>query len=170
MATAAHLLYACAIALFLGLSIGLGSSAFYPDPDPPGFPYAPTPIGREPQPAPAEPREREAEYQRAYAAYEQDLGDHRRNLLIGVTALATVILFAAIAASSLPDALRLGFLLGGLGTMVWAVAHTADDVSNGATFAAVFLVFLLLAALSHPRLRGRMRRLARLSPDDRLLL
>lgn len=176
MTTAAHLLYATAIAVFLGLSIGFGAVTFFPDPDLPD-------IGREPPPfRPIEglseeeqrqQREEEEAYfrevQRQYEIYEDELDDHRRNQLIGVSLLCALIIAAGVAVTALPDALRLGAIMSGLGTMIWAVIYSGEHVGDGGIFAAVFAMFLLLASLSHPVLRRRVQAVARVSDRDTLL-
>lgn len=167
MATAAHLLYALAIAIFFGLTVGFGAVAFFDDPVPPPIPGArPTPDER---PTPEEERARQEEIQRVAQESREELEDHRRNQLIGVTLIAAIALIGGIAAAGLPAALRLGGILGGLGIVIWAVIRNDDFVGDGALFAVVFLVFLVLAALSHPTLRRRMRQIMRLGSDDSLL-
>ncbi len=166
MATAAHLLYALAIAIFFGLTVGFGAVAFFDDPVPPPIPARFTPDER---PTPAEERALQEEFQRIAQESRQELEDHRRNELIAVTLIAAIALIGGIAAAGLPAALRLGGILGGLGTVVWAVIRNEDFVGDGALFAVVLLVLLVLAALSHPVLRRRMRQVMRLGSDDSLL-
>jgi hypothetical protein len=155
MTTAAHLLYATAISVFLGLSIGFGAVTFFPDPDQPQIDRPPIEFRPPGQLTDEEHRE--------------ELDDHRRNQLIGVSLLCALIIAVGVAVAGLPDALRLGAIMSGLGTMIWAVIYSGEHVGDSGIFATVFAMFLLLASLSHPALRRRVQAVARVSGRDSLL-
>ena len=89
--------------------------------------------------------------------------------MIAVTLLSAVALIGGIAATGPPAALRLSGILGGIGTVVWGVIYSDDYIRDAAVFAIVLLVFIVLAALTHPVLRRRMREISHLPSHDSLL-
>ena len=168
MAIAAHLAYALAIAVFFGLSVGFGAVGLFPDPIPPPIPPS-FGIVRDEPPTPEEQRQAIEEQQAFFEKRHEVLQDHRRNQLIGITLLCAIAIIAGVTVSVLPPALRLGSILGGLGTVIWGVIHSRDFVSDGAVFELVLVIFLLLASLSVPTIRRRLRSLIRLSEPAPLL-
>jgi hypothetical protein len=166
MQSAVRFLYAIAVATFLVLAIAFGILTFYPSPEPPQYPEAiASPVSK---PAPPSADEQQA-YQRQYAAYEDDRAAHHRNVLLIATLLAAVAIVAGIAAAGALDVLRVGLMLGGLFTVVWALIYAGGEASTGVLFVAALLVLGILVALSQTRARAWLGRTFRLGEGDDLL-
>ena len=160
------------------LTVGFGTVAFFPDPDRPEDRF-PAPI-----PAPARPiapdgsleaaplpREAsvEASDRDAWEAFEDARGAHRRRVLIGATLTGGILLLDALTAATAPAVLRLGVIIGGLFTLLWAFIYTGEHAGNTALFVAALVVLLLLAALTSTGIRARLQRLLRVRGTDELL-
>jgi len=174
---AVRLLYAVAVALFLVLTVAFGTLTFYPSQDAPSYPIEPAiarPVGPG-SPATVTPdeaaRQQEAqrEYDRLYREYEDDRAIHSRNVLLVATAVAAAVIIAGVAATAALDVLRVGVMLGGLLTVLWALIYGAADADTGTLFVAALVVLVLLGAVSQPRVRDWIARALRLGPGEDLL-
>ena len=148
------LLYAAAVTALFVLFVAFGIRTFYSPPEEPEFPrsligpipVAPAPgVPGEPAPRPTLTPEQEQyqieqqRYQDEYAIYRDELRDYRVAVL-GVSALVGVAAVAAgVALAARLDALRLGLVGGGLGTLLFGVLHAKGDL-DGAGTAVVFVV------------------------------
>jgi hypothetical protein len=169
MQTAVRFLYATAIALFLALTIGFGTLTFYPGPDRPDYPMAAEPRMK-PDGTPT-PQETEAmrQYEEDSRRFQDEERVHHRNVLLVVTGLAALALLVGVVASSALDVLRVGFMLGALFSVFWALTYGASAAGQGAIFVAALLVLVLLAALSVDKVRAWLARSLRLGSGDDLL-
>ncbi len=168
MQTAVRFLYATAIALFLALTIGFGTLTFYPGPDRPEYPLSAE--IRKPDGTPT-PQETAAmrQYEEDSRRFQDQERVHHRNVLLVVTGLAALALLVGVIASSALDVLRVGFMLGALFSVFWALTYGASAAGQGAIFVAALLVLVLLAALSVDRVRAWLARSLRLGAGDDLL-
>jgi hypothetical protein len=172
MQSAVRFLYAIAVATFLVLAIAFGILTFYPSPEAPQYPAAlvvPASKSGAPVPAEATPTAAQQAYEQQYQAYQSDRADHHRNVLLIATLLAAVAIVAGIAAAGALDVLRVGLMLGGLFTVLWALVYAGGEASTGVLFVAALLVLGILVALSQARARAWLGRTLRLGEGDDLL-
>ncbi len=132
------LLYAAAITTLFVLLVAFGIRTFYGPPDEPDFPRSPIesrPAEPKPGTPPAEPQGEKDQYER----YQDELSDYHVIVFV-VSALVGVLAIAGgVALSARLDALRLGLVGGGLGTLLYGVLQAGGDLDElGA--AAVFIV------------------------------
>lgn len=166
MSTAVRFLYAVAVAIFFVLAVVFGILTFYPSPDSPQFVESkPITGGVYQPPTPAE----QAEFDREYNAYEDDRGAHHRNVLLIATVLAALAIIGGVAAAQALDVLRVGLMLGGLFTVLWALAYAGGEAETGVLFVAALLVLFALVALSQERIRTWLARTFHLGEGDDLL-
>ena len=139
------LIYAGAITALLILLIAFGIRTFYGPPDEPEFPRTPVsfrgPGVEQPPPAP-ELQQFEAEqrrYQEAYDRYLDERADYRSRVFVAACVLGIAAVAAGLALPTRLDAIRLGLVSGGVGTILYAVIQAGGDLDRtGAT--VVFLV------------------------------
>jgi hypothetical protein len=155
------LFYAGAITTLLILFVAFGIRTFYPPPEEPQFaeppirfrPVAPiTPGAPEPELTPEQLEFEEAQrrFQEEYRLFEEERQDYRRNVFLVASAIGIVAVAAGLALPSMLDAIRLGLVSGGLGTVLYAVIQAEGDLDNaGPTviflIAAIGLVLVLVA-------------------------
>ena len=127
MAVAFRVVYSLAVAIVFVLFVVFGMRTFYGEPERPVYPTPGRTV--------------------SYDAWERDRADHRRNVFI----VSTVIGVAAIAAGLFlyrrVEAIPLGFLVGGLGIVVYGWAQAVDDLGEigpGPLFATTGAAFLVL--------------------------
>ena len=141
MTTLIKLFYAGAICTLLILLVAFAIRTFYGPPKAPEYPQPAAglrPITPVPPPgvAPLPPPEQQAfdeaqqRYQDDYKRYEEKRSRYHRNVFL-VAALAGVVSLAG--GLMLPphlDAIRLGLVAGGLGTLLYAVIQAAEDLND----------------------------------------
>jgi hypothetical protein len=159
-------LYALTVAVFFVLAVSFGILTFYPSPEPPQYPEAVASPTSKPSPPTAEEQQT---YQTQYQAYEHDREQHHRNVLLIATVLAALAIVGGIAAAGALDVLRVGFMLGGLFTVLWALIYAGGEAGTGVLFIAALLVLGILVALSQSRARVWLGRTFRLGEGDDLL-
>ncbi len=178
MPTAIRVIYALAIGVFVALTVGFGGVTFFPGPESPDFDTGPRPVatvddkGVRTLPTEAEleaQRERDEEYRVAYDEWRDERDAHHRRMLAGVVVAGGLLILAGVAATALVDVLRIGFMLGGLFTVLWGLAAFSDGVGSGARFVAALLTLAVLASLAQPGIRKRVRNALRISDSDDLL-
>ena len=170
------LAYAAAVAALMVLLVAFGVRAFYPSPDQPEYPQMPQSF-RAPVAAPAPAsstataavvtpapqelaryEEDQRQYQQAYERFEGERRDYRRNVFL-MTALISVAAVAGGAALwSRIDAVSLGFVAGGLATLLYGVIQAAgdlDEISPTLIFVAVLAGLALVLAAGYRWLSER---------------
>ena len=171
MPTAIRVIYALAIGVFVALTVGFGAVTFFPGPESPSFDHSPRPvpavIGDDGKPTPLTEAERQG--QQEFDEWRDDREVHHRRMLAGVVVGGGLLILAGVAATGLVDVLRIGFMLGGLCTVLWGLAAFSDGVGSGARFTAALLTLSVLAALAQPGIRRRVRGALRISDSDDLL-
>lgn len=155
-----RVIYVLTIAAFLIMLVAFGISAFYQPPDRPEYttPLLRTAIAMpiEPTPSPGTPEHEEwqrqqeewEEWQEEYSirwnAYEEAMKDYHRNVFF--ISYPCGLLFIALGLFLRPrlDVIRPGLLLGGMGTIIYAIAQS--DLASEFRFAgvAVGLVVLII--------------------------
>ena len=186
MATAIRVLYAIAVGVFVMLVVVFGTLTFFPDPDEPEYPRIDPPrivpaatavatpaTGEKIEPTPTaeelEFQQAMADYNEAYEQWSDDRDAHRRRVLAGITLGGATFIVAGIAVARALDVLRVGLMLGGVLSVLWGLAYSADAAGSGAAFIAALAVLAALLALGHGPTRHRLRRLLRLGEGDDLL-
>jgi hypothetical protein len=151
------LIYAGAIAALLVLSVAFGIRTFASPPEAPEFPKTPVgfrPVGPGPDPqtspAPtAEQREFEEaqrRFQDDFERYEHERADYHSQVFIAASILAIVAVAGGLWLPGALDAIRLGLVAGGVGTLIYGVIQASGDLDEaGAT--VVFVVVLVGLAL-----------------------
>lgn len=145
------LLYAAAITTLFVLFVAFGIRTFYGPPEMPEFPQplegifrpvAPAPPGVSPEdltPEQLEYQEEQKRYQEAYEAYQDDLNQYHSIVFAVAAVIGVVAVAGGVALSARLDALRLGLVGGGLGTLIYGVIQAEGDIDDlGA--AAVFVI------------------------------
>jgi hypothetical protein len=165
MTTLIKLFYAGAIAALFVLLVAFGIRTFYAGPQQPEppifqpfprFPSPPAPPGTEPAPQPtptAEERgyqEEQRRFQEEFQRYEDERAEYRRNVFL-IAALAGIVAVAGgIALPRRTDAIRLGLVAGGLGTILYSVIQAGGDLDDAGSTLVFFLALagfaLVLAA------------------------
>ncbi|HJM88503.1 MAG TPA: hypothetical protein QF624_02610 [Dehalococcoidia bacterium] len=174
MPTAIRVIYALAIGVFVVLTVGFGGVTFFPGPESPDFDTGPRPVATvDDKGVRTLPTEAELEAQRerddAYDEWRDERDAHHRRMLAGVVVAGGLLILAGVAATALVDVLRIGFMLGGLFTVLWGLAAFSDGVGSGARFAVALLTLAVLASLAQPGIRKRVRNALRISDSDDLL-
>jgi lipopolysaccharide export LptBFGC system permease protein LptF len=126
------LFYAGAVATLLILTVAFGIRTFYAPPQEPAYPQFPL-FPRPVDPDDEQLREYEEEqrrFQEVFERYEQDRAEYRRNVFFIATLFALIAIAAGVSLSHYLDALRLGLVAGGLGTLLYAVLQAGGDLSE----------------------------------------
>jgi len=167
------LVYAGAMTALLILLVAFGIRTFYSPPEQPESPkFSPNfarppvaigPLGPETPPPPPTPEQieyerRAQEYQEAYEQYAKDRAKYRSRVFL----IAAVVGIAAVAGGlGLPsrlDAIRLGLVAGGVGTILYGVAQAGGDLSeagSGLVFVVVAVGLVLVMASGYRWLASR---------------
>ncbi len=113
-----RVIYVLAIAIGLVLLVVAGVEAFYPDPQHPGYPTYP-----EPMPAynSTEYEEWEQELMEIQEEYRQEVAVHDKNVFLIVLPLGVVFAVGGTFLQRRLDIFGAGLILGGIGTMIFAV-------------------------------------------------
>jgi hypothetical protein len=148
------LLYAAAITALFVLFVAFGIRTFYAPPDEPQFPRVPQDFFRpvppsvdgQPQPTPTLTpeqqrfEEEQRRYQDEYEVYIDELREYH-SVVFAISALFGVM--AVGAGAGLPerlDALRLGLVGGGLGTLIYGVIQAERDLDDLGAAVIFFIV------------------------------
>jgi lipopolysaccharide export LptBFGC system permease protein LptF len=155
MTTLIKLAYAGAIMVFLVLAVAFGTRVVYQPPHAPEFPRASVvPRPTDPDGTPRQPTQEELDrweeaqrrYQEAFKAYEDERAFYRRNVFLIAAVAGLIAVAAGVSLDARLDAMRLGLVLGGVGTLIYAIAQAAGDLGRMGP-AALFVVALVGLAL-----------------------
>jgi hypothetical protein len=147
------LIYAGAIAALLVLTVAFGIRTFAPPPEAPEFPKTPVgfrPVGPGPDPQafPTPTPEQLAfeksqmDFQEDYERYEDERAEYRSRVFIAASVLGIAAVAGGLWLPGALDAIRLGLVSGGVGTLIYAVVQAGGDLDEAGT-AVVFLVVLI---------------------------
>jgi len=159
------LFYAGALMALIVLMVAFGIRTVYTPPEEPEYPAMPaTVIGWSPFPpsvagAEAPPltpeqaayQQEQERYREAYERYREDRADYRRNVFLAAALAAVAFIAGGIAADARLDALRLGLVAGGLGTLIYGVAQAGGDLGETAP---AFIFVVALAGLAFVLVAG----------------
>ena len=166
------LIYAGAVTALLILFVAFGVRTFYSPPEEPEFPKfspslarPPLPVGPGPDATPPAPTPEQLEFERAQERYQADYEaytERRERYRNRVFLIAAIVGIAAVAGGvGLPahlDAIRLGLVAGGLGTVIYGVAQAGGDLSeagSGVVFLVVAIGLVLVVASGYRWLASR---------------
>jgi len=128
-----------AIAVVLVLLVIFGVEAFYPSPQYPDYP--------EPMPAynSSAYEEWEQEWMEAYAEYQQESAIHDKNIFFIVLPLGVAFAVGGTFIRRRLDIFGAGLILGGIGTMLSAIApYDLDNMLRFAGIAAILAVLVFV--------------------------
>ena len=152
-----RIIYVLAIAAFLTMLVAFGISAFYQPPEPPqtepcGIPISvTTPL--QPAPTPGTPeyeqwqrqqQECQDVYDKQWDAYNEALKDHYRNLFSISYPCGLLFVLLGLSLRRSQDINKPGLLLGGIATMIYAIAQpslASEFRFIGAAVASVVLLY-----------------------------
>jgi hypothetical protein len=155
MTTLIKLGYAGAVMVLLILVVAFGTRVIYEPPEAPQYPRGPfyfgpiAPDGSVRQPTPDEIarfEEEQRQYQEAYEEFRDRQAVYRRNVFLIAAAVGLLAVAGGISLHPRLDAMRLGLVLGGLGTLIYGVAQAGGDLGRIGP-AAIFIVALVGLAL-----------------------
>jgi hypothetical protein len=151
------IIYVLAIAAFLTMLVAFGISAFYRPPDPPqpepcGIPMPPTTLWQ-PAPTPGTPEYEEwlsqqqicqDESTKQWDAYNDTLKNHYRNVFSISYPCGLLFVILGLSLRRSQDINKPGVLLGGIATMIYAIAQpslASEFRFIGAAVASVVLLY-----------------------------
>jgi hypothetical protein len=143
-----RVIYVLAIAVALALLVVAGVQAFYPAPSYPE--YNPPPVDYNS----TEYQEWEQEWTEAVAVYEQEAAVHDRNIFFVVLPLGVVFAVVGTFVRRRLDIFGAGLILGGIGTMIFAVTpYDLDNIPRFIGIAVILAVLIFVGYKVFPSLR-----------------
>ena len=137
-----RVIYVLAIAVALVLLVVAGVQAFYPDPQYPEYPNYTEPP---PDYNSTEYEEWQREWDEAYEIYEQEAAAHNGNIFFVVLPLGVVFAVVGTFIQRRTGIFGAGLILGGMGTMVYAIVpRDLDDIVRFAGIAAALAVLIFV--------------------------
>ena len=141
-----RVVYVVAIAVVLVLLVIFGVEAFYPVPPAPPSPlhpsYYPTPLSAYNS---SEYEEWEQERREAWEEYQQESAVHDRNIFFIVLPLGAVFAVGGTFIRRRLDIFGAGLILGGIGTMIYAITPSyLDNILRFAGIAATLAVLIFV--------------------------
>jgi hypothetical protein len=136
-----RVIYVLAIAVALALLVVAGVEAFYPAPSYPE--YNPPPVDYNS----TEYQEWQQEWTEAVAVYEQEAAVHDRNIFFVVLPLGAVFAVVGTFVRRRQDIFGAGLILGGIGTMIFAV--TPYDLDNIPRFIGIAVILAVLVFVGY---------------------
>jgi len=143
-------LYVVAIAVVLVLLVIAGVEAFYPDPQYPDYPERPPAYNS------SEYQGWEQEWMETYEEYQQEAAVHDRNIFFVVLPLGAVFAVVGTFIQRRLGIFGAGLILGGLGTMIFAlVPYDLDNMLRFVGIAATLAVLVFVGYKVFLALRNR---------------
>jgi len=146
-----RVIYVLGIAVALVLLVVAGVEAFYPDPQYLGYPPYP-----EPMPAynSTEYEEWEQELMEIREEYRQEVAVHDKNVFLIVLPLGVVFAIVGIFLQRKLDIFGTGLILGGIGTMIFAIVpYDLDNILRFIGIAVILAVLVFVGYKVFPSLR-----------------
>ena len=158
------LLYSAAITALFVLLAAFGIRTFWGPPQMPEFPQPADGVFRPVAPAPPGVgqdeltpeqlafQEEQERYQQEYDAYLDDLQQYHAIVFAVATVIGVVAVAGGVALAARLDALRLGLVGGGLGTLIYAVVQAEGDIDElgaAAVFAIVAASLVLIGGFGY---------------------
>ena len=147
-----RVIYVLAIAVALVLLVVAGVEAFYPAPQYPGYPghpgYPMPPLdydSPEYEEWQQEYKEWQQEYQEVQEEYRQEVAVHDKNVFLIVLPLGVVFAIVGTFLQRRLDIFGAGLILGGMGTMLFAVTpYDLDNIPRFIGIAAILAVLIFV--------------------------
>jgi len=139
-----RVIYVLAIAVALVLLVVAGVQAFYPEPSYPEYPEYPPPTWDYDSP---EYEEWEQEWREAVAAYDEEAAVRDRNIFLIVLPLGVVFAVGGTFLQRRLDIFGAGLILGGIGTMIFAVVPY--DLEAIPRFIGIAVILAVLAFVGY---------------------
>jgi hypothetical protein len=143
-----RVIYVLGIAVAIALLVVVGVEAFYPDPsypeyDPPTWDYDSP-----------EYEEWEQEWREAVAAYDEEAAVRDRNIFLIVLPLGVVFAVGGTFLQRRLDIFGAGLILGGIGTMIFAIVpYDLDNIPRFIGIAVILAVLIFVGYKVVPSLR-----------------
>jgi len=152
-----RVIYVLAIAVALVLLVVAGVEAFYPAPQYPEYPeYPPPPLdydSPEYEEWQQEYEEWEQEYQEIQEEYRQEAAVHDKNVFLIVLPLGVVFAVGGTFLQRRLDIFGAGLILGGIGTMIFAIVpYDLDNILRFIGIAAILAVLIFVGYKVFPSL------------------
>lgn len=153
--TVIKVIFVLAITAFIIMLVAFGVSAFYETPEPPEYnpdcwekyePDIPSPGTPEYNEWQQQQQECQEEYNRQWEAYQNTLKDYRRNVFFISYPVGLLSFMLGLFLQKKLDIIWLGFILGGIGTMVFAISQSPLAMEYRFVGTAVGLIVLIFAA------------------------
>jgi hypothetical protein len=145
---ALRVIYVLGIAVALALLVVVGVQAFYPAPSYPAY-DPPTSDYNSP-----EYQEWEQEWTEAVAAYDEEVALHDRNIFLIVLPLGVVFAVVGTFVRRRLDIFGAGLILGGIGTMIYALTpYDLDNIPKFIGIAVILAVLVFVGYKVFPSLR-----------------
>jgi len=138
-----RILYVVAIAVLLVFLVIFGVEAFYPAPEYPEFPERPAHAPPYDSPEYEEWwQEWQEEWDRIYEAHQQETAVYHRSIFFIVLPLGVVFAIGGAYIRRKLDIFGAGLILGGMGTMIYAIVP--DDLDSKLRFAGIAVALAVL--------------------------
>jgi len=153
-----RVVYVLAIAGLLIALVIAGVEAFYPDPQHPDYPEYPRPMpdydSTEYEEWEQQWMEVEEEYQQALEEYRQESAAHDRNIFFVVLPLGAVLAVVGTFIRRRLDIFGAGLILGGIGTMIFAIVpYDLEAILRFIGVAVILAVLVFVGYRVFPSLR-----------------
>jgi hypothetical protein len=146
-----RVIYVLGIAVALVLLVVAGVDAFYPDPQ---YPDCYKLLGPPPDYDSPEYEEWQQECTRIRDEYEQDAAVHDRNIFLIVLPLGVVFAIGGTFLQRRQGIFGAGLILGGIGTMIYAVTpYDLDNIPRFIGIAVILAVLIFVGYRVFPSLR-----------------
>jgi hypothetical protein len=136
-----RVIYVVAIAVVFVLLVIAGVEAFYPAPQYPEYPERPPPYDS------PEYEEWEQEWMEVQAEYQQEAAIHDKNMFFIILPLGLLFAVGGTFIQRRVDIFGAGLILGGIGTMIYAV--TPYDLDNILRFAGIAATLAVLVFVGY---------------------
>ena len=141
-----RVIYVLGIAVAIALLVVVGVQAFYPDPQYPEYPAYPMPIpaynSTEYEEWEQEWEEREQEWMEMQEEYRQEAAVHDKNVFLIVLPLGVVFAIGGTFLQRRQGIFGAGLILGGIGTMIFAIVPS--DLDNILRFIGIAVALAVL--------------------------
>jgi hypothetical protein len=146
-----RVIYVLGIAVAIALLVVAGVDAFYPDPQ---YPDCYELLGPPPDYDSPEYEEWQQECTRIEDEYEQDAAVHDRNIFLIVLPLGVVFAIGGTFLQRRQGIFGAGLILGGIGTMIYAVTpYGLDNIPRFIGIAVILAVLIFVGYRVFPSLR-----------------
>lgn len=137
-------IYVFFLGLLLSIAVGVGVTAFYPEPEAPTYPDAAQDYSDA-----SEQQQAQQEYDKQLAEYNEKLNTYNRNVSLIVLGFAVAFLVVSLALHAKADVVSDGLLLGGLLSLIYSVFRGFNADDERYTFALVVVGIIIALVLGY---------------------